>query len=168
MNLKLYLEKLQTSEEYKKFAEENPKAYLCSGFFIIDKENPEANQQDVDFYIPESKDIVSFCVSDSCQKKPVDFVDKENLPDKIDFSCNFDFEEVENIINEKMKQEGVKNKLQKILLSLQSKNGKCFLVGTIFVSSLGLIKIRIDLENMNVIDFEKKSLMDMLRVVKGK
>ena len=38
MNLQLYLEKLKSSGVFKEFMKENPKAYLCSGFFTIDKE----------------------------------------------------------------------------------------------------------------------------------
>jgi len=38
MNMQFYVEKLSHSEEFKEFMKKNPDAYLCSGFFVIDKE----------------------------------------------------------------------------------------------------------------------------------
>lgn len=215
MNLKFYLEKLHASEEYKNFMRENPKAYLCSGFFIIDKVGNDEKKH-FDYFIPisfpppqpkdslsQTRDIdnklltenfevnknlarksgkadfrainsehsegklFSFQFEETIKLIPVELTYNE-IPEKIPDNCNFYFEEVEKIINERIEQENIKNKIQKILLSLQSKNGKCFLVGTIFISSLGMIKVKIDLEDMNLIDFEKKSFMDMFKVVKGK
>ena len=174
MNLEFYLEKLHSSQEYKNFIKENSNAYLCSGFFIIDKEKGlEGDQQHLDFYMPtrlpkdtrSGERMVSFCLSDACQKKPVDVVDKENVPEKIP-ECDFDFEEIEKIIIEKMQEQGIKNKIQKILLSLQSKDGKCFLIGTIFLSSLGMLKVNINISEMKITNFEKKSIFDMVRRVK--
>ena len=57
MNFQFYLEKLYSSAIFKNFMKENQKAYLCSGFFTIDKEGKD-NQIHVDFYIPETKKIV--------------------------------------------------------------------------------------------------------------
>ncbi len=56
MNIQFYYEKLQNSKEYQKFVKENPKAFLCSGFFIIDKKGSE-NKQHFDFYciLPSNK-----------------------------------------------------------------------------------------------------------------
>ena len=65
-----------------------------------------------------------------------------------------------------MKTEEIDKKIQKILLSLQSKQGKDFLVGTVFISGMGIIKANIDLSEMKVVDFEKKSFFDMVKMVK--
>jgi len=66
MNLQFYLEKLQSSKEFKKFSKENPNAYLCSGFFIVDKanvKNPD-NKVHLDFYIPAGGKVFSFDVKE--------------------------------------------------------------------------------------------------------
>ena len=63
-----------------------------------------------------------------------------------------------------MARKEVKSKVQKILLSLQHKEGKDYLVGTAFLSMFGLLKVNIDISEMKITDFEKKSFMDMLRV----
>ena len=67
-----------------------------------------------------------------------------------------------------MLKEGMKDGIQKLLFSLQGKEGKDFLVGNVFVPKLGLITVTIDLEGMEVDKFEKKSFMDMINVFKRK
>ncbi|MEN7982595.1 MAG: hypothetical protein ABFQ65_04055 [Nanoarchaeota archaeon] len=49
-----------------------------------------------------------------------------------------------------------------------STRGKDVLLGTVFISALGMIKVSIDLDEMKITEFEKKSFLDMLRVVKRK
>ena len=59
MNFQFYIEKLHNSEDFKKFMKENLDAYLCSGFFIIDFENPKNpdNKSHLDFYIPSKNEM---------------------------------------------------------------------------------------------------------------
>ena len=93
MNFNFYLEKLHSSEVFKSFIEENPKAYLCSGFFTIDKEGKD-NQRHIDFYIPDTKKIFSFKLEKEIEKIPVEMV-AEKIPSKIKKGIDFNFEEVE-------------------------------------------------------------------------
>ncbi len=212
MNFQFYLEKLENSDVFKNFKKQNPDAYLCSGFFVIDKQAGKNNQQHLDFFIPEADTTTSLPTttpqppslklpSQSSENNNVkskemqatkeqekseddrkgkmfsfQFGDKIELvpiesfyevPEKL-VGCDFDFGKVEKIIEGKIKEENINKQIQKILLSLQCKKGKCFLVGTVFVSSLGLIKINIDLESMKVVDFEKKSFFDMINIFKKK
>lgn len=167
MNLQFYLERLRSSDEFKKFMKENPKSYLCGGFFVIDKEGKD-NKQHFDFYIPSSKDgkkVFSFQLEEKNRIVPVELI-KEAIPEKITLKNDFDFDDIEKMIAEKMKKENITNEIQKILLSLQNVKKKNFLVGTVFVSNLGLIKINIGLDDMKIIDFEKKSFFDMMKVVR--
>ena len=53
MNSGHYLEKLQNSEEFKNFMKANPDAFLCSGFFVIDKSGSD-NKIHFDYFIPPS------------------------------------------------------------------------------------------------------------------
>ena len=39
------LEKLEASEEFKKFKKENPEAYFCGVFFIMAAHDPENKRQ---------------------------------------------------------------------------------------------------------------------------
>ena len=168
MNLKFYLEKLQSSEEFKKFAKKNPNAYLCSGFFIMDKEkgkNPN-NKVHLDFCDPENEKVFSFDVKEEIKLIPLE--KPKNIPKKISSDCEFDFEDMEKLILEEIDKKNIKTKIQKIIFSLQNLRGKDFLMGAIFISSLGLLKVDIDISRKKITKFEKKSLLDMFRVTNKK
>ena len=164
MNLQFYEEKLHSSEEFKKFTEENPEAHLCSIFFTIDKEGND-NQIHLDYFVPEGKKMISFQLNGEIKKIPLDVYD-EKVPERIPLNFDIDFWEIERMVATKMEVENIKNKMQKIILSLQRINGENFLVGTVFISMLGMIKIKINAAKKEIVDFEKKSMFDILKVVK--
>ena len=60
----------------------------------------------------------------------------------------------------------MKTKIQKILLSLQKIKNDDFLTGTVFISNLGMIKIKITLPDEKITEFEKKSFLDMFKIIK--
>jgi len=163
MNFQFYLEKLFASDEFKKFKKENKGAYLCSGFFSIDRQGKD-NQQHLDFYIPLTKEMFSFQLENGelSQLKNYD----ERVPEKLKENLDFDFDEIENIIINKMKEENVNKQIQKLLFSLQKMKEKNFLIGTIFISGMGILKITIALDENKIIDFEKKSIFDMFKIIK--
>ena len=166
MNIQFYMEKLSLSEEFKKFMKENKDAYLCSGFFVIDKDtkNPD-NKQHFDYYVPSSKKIFSFQLEDEIKIVPIDTLNKE-VPEKIS-KHEFDFDEIEKIIEEEMEKQNVKSKIQKIILSLQNIKGRDYLICTVFISMLGILKVKINLSTEEVTEFEKKSFFDIMKVKKG-
>ncbi len=171
MNLQFYLEKLKSSDVFKKFIKENSKAYLCSGFFTIDKEGQD-NQRHLDFYIPEKGEMFSFKFEEGkIEKIPVEMINKKAPGEiKLDSDFNFDFNDIEKKILDEMAVQNVKNKLQKIIISLQNYEEKNFLVCTVFVSMLGLLKVNINLKGKDgkpeIKSFEKKSFFDLLKRVK--
>ncbi len=89
----------------------------------------------------------------------------EEIPLKIDKDFDFDFEKIKDNLLKEVEIRGIKNQIQKMLFSLQKKDKDYFLLGTIFISNLGLIKINIKLEknNFEIIEFEKKSFFDLLK-----
>ena len=164
MNFKFYMEKLKSSKEYKKFMKENPGAYLCSGFFVIDKIGND-NKMHFDFYVRNIKKIFSFQLEEGIRLVPVEIL--REIPEKIE-KVHFEFEEIEKIVKRKMQEEGINKEIQKILLSLQRVDDKNFLVGTVFISMLGMLKVGIDLDKKEVVEFEKKSFFDIMKVKKKK
>ena len=164
MNLQFYLEKLHSSEIFKKFMKDDPEAYLCSGFFTIDKEGKD-NKRHFDFYVPGTKQIFSFKVEGGVEISPIELV-IEKIPEKLEINFDFDLEEIEKMIEDEMKKQEIKSKIQKTIFSLQNLKGKPFLIGTIFISMFGLLNVQIDLSEMKIIEFEKKSLFDMVKRVK--
>lgn len=170
MNFQFYLEKLLESEEFEKFKKENPDAFLCSGFFSIDKKSSD-NQQHLDFYIPKLNKMFSFKLN----QNPVEMVPVENFGYEsgekiIPISDNFDFnfEDIEKVVLEKMQEEKVNKKIEKLIWSVQNRSGKNFMIGTIFISGLGMIKVSYNLDEKTLEEFQKKSFFDFLKIVKKK
>ena len=164
MKLQFYNDKLINSEEYKKFMKEHKDAYFCSGFFSIDKENSETdNQIHFDFYIPSSKEMFSFKLNDKIELTSVKIFD-ERIPEQIFTDFNIDLDKFEKIILKKMELEKIKNSAKKFLFSLQNLEKKTYLLVTIFLSNLGLLKINIDLAKGEIISFEKKSMSEIFKI----
>ncbi len=164
MNFQFYLEELFASDEFKKFKKENKDAYLCSGFFSIDRQGKD-NQQHLDFYIPSNKKMFSFQLEKGLEIVSLENYD-ERIPEKLKENFDFDFDKIENTIINKMKDENVNKQIQKLLLSLQSMEEKNFVIGTIFISGMGILKVTIDLTENKITNFEKKSFFDMFKVIK--
>ncbi|MEK6913417.1 MAG: hypothetical protein AABW47_01970 [Nanoarchaeota archaeon] len=167
MNSHFLLEKLEDSEEFKKFKSENKDAYLCSGFFILDlnEKNPE-NKYHFDFYIPFSKKTFSFELEDGIKLVELERLEEEKVLEEVSLKNHFDFGEIQQKILTEMELKHISNKMQKMIFSLQSKDGKDILIGTIFLSGLGLISANFDLTENRITDFEKKSLFDMMKIIK--
>ena len=95
----------------------------------------------------------------------------ENIPNEIaqiPDNLNFDFNEIENLIIKRVKQENINCKMQKMLFSVQNMGDKNMMVGTIFIQGLSMIKVQINLEKMRIIEFEKKSFFDIVNIIKKK
>lgn len=168
MNFQFYIEKLKDSKEYQKFIKENKKSYLCTGFFVIDIEGANiSDKQHLDFYNPEKNEVISFQLEENCQKVPVEQKDQET-PTKLDENLNLDFDEVVDEINKKFEKKNIDKKIQKILLSLQNIDDKEFLIGTIFITGMGLVKLHFDIQQNKITEFEKKSFFDMMNFMKNK
>jgi hypothetical protein len=164
MNFQFYLEKLYDSKNFKEFIKENKNAYPCSGFFVIDLEKNQ-NQQHFDYFVPSINKIFSFKIENNCEKVLIE--NQENYKtQKLSMNYTFDLGEIKNMIAEKMQEEKINSRIQKILLSLQRAGKKELLVGTVFISNLGMIKITIDVVENKIIEFQKKSFLDMFKIIK--
>jgi len=165
MNSLFLFEKLENSDEFNKFIEGNKDAYLCSGFFIIDKDEKPQNKYHFDFYVPSKSKTFSFEMEEG-----IKFVELERLTEivleKVSMKEGVDFDNLEEMIIREMEFKKINNKIQKLIFSLQSKDGKDILIGTVFVSGLGMISVNFDISQKKIIDFEKKSLFDMMKIIK--
>ncbi len=168
MNSQFLLEKLKDSSEFRKFMKENKDAYLCSGFFVVDFESKDSdNKYHFDFYIPSSKKTFSFELENKIKLVPLERTDEQVL-EKVLMKNHFDLDKLKEKILVEMELKKINNKIQKMIFSLQNKDGKDFLIGTIFLSGLGLLKVDIDIDSNQIIEFEKKSLFDMMKIIKKK
>lgn len=164
MNLQFYHEKVSESDEFRNFMNENKEAYLCSAFFVIDKEGKDSKQH-FDYFIPEEKKAFSFQSANEGVKVVQLESFGEKTPEKIQLT-EMDFDEIEGIILGEMKNNKLNNKIQKILISLQKINGKETLLCTVFITMMGIVRLNIDVETKKSDSFEKKSFFDILQVVK--
>lgn len=167
MNFQFYVEKLSDSEEFREFFKENPDVYPCGGFFVIDFENlknPD-NKFSIDYFSKSLNKIFSFKLENKIAKTPVENF-SQKIPERISLDINFDFEEIEDLIRAKMVEEKVSGNIQKMLFSLQALEVKEFLVGTIFISGMGVLNVIIDVKDMKITEFNKKSIMDILSIFK--
>jgi|WetSurMetagenome_2_1015567.scaffolds.fasta_scaffold200105_2 hypothetical protein len=183
MNSQFLLEKLEDSEEYKKFMKENSDAYLCSAFFIIDLQNHQPvlasscnpteveyfsdseNKFHFDYYLPSSKKTFSFEIEDEIKLVPLERFDEKVL-EKVSSDKHFDFDDIYDKIMKEMEEKKINNKILKMIFSLQNFEGKDTLFGTIMLSSLALLKMTFDISEDKIVEFEKKSFFDMMKIVK--
>ena len=163
MNFQFYVEKLKASEDYKKFMKENKETFPCSCFFIIDKEEGK-DKQHFDFFISSSNKMFSFQLENNAEMTPVD-VKEQKVPVKISLEHDFDFKEIEKMIEDRMSEEKIDKRIQKILLSLQNVDGRDYFIGTIFITQFGLINATIDIEKKEIVDFKKRTFFDMMNVL---
>ena len=164
MNFQFYLEKLFNSKDFQEFKKINEDAYPCSCFFSVDLRGND-NKQHFDYFVPIERKLFSFKLESQGEKVPVDFFSDED-PKKILLNYDFDFEDIKKMISKKMEQEKIKNEIQKMLFSLQNVEGKNLLIGTIFISMMGLLQVHIDIEKMQITSFEKKSFFDIIKVTR--
>lgn len=134
---------------------------------IVNEKNSSPTGETIGKNKINSSKIASFQMENDCKVMMSDMIGEQKF-EKISEDLDFDFEKVEELIEKKAEKEGIKNKIQKYLLSLQNVDGKNFLVGTVFISGLGMIKVQIDLKKMKLVEFEKKSMFDMINVFKKK
>jgi len=166
MNFQFFVEKLIESEEFRKFKNENKTAYPIGGFFSFDVENSgKNNKYSLDYFIPSFKKVVSFKLESGVEMVPVTIQEEQKF-EKMGLNYDFDFNEFKKLIEDKMVEEKINAKVQKILYSLQSLNGIDYLVGTVFITGFGLIQVNIEISKKEITRFEKKSFMDFLKISK--
>lgn len=165
MKFKNYVNKLENSKNFKDFKEKNKDAYLCSAFFIIDKKT-NLNKQNLDYYVPSSKSAFGFKVEQQYQKEKLqDFL---KVPEKIPGNFDFEINEIEKMIHKKIEDSKIKNKIEKIIFSLQRLNSKDILVVNVFLSGLVLVNLKISMDDKKIFDFEKKSFFSMFKLFQKK
>ncbi len=167
MNFQFLVEKLHDSDIFKKFKKEFPESYMCGGFFLIDRENlknPE-NKTQLDYYVPSSKQIFSFKIDGNVEKTLQEIKD-QRIPGQVSSEHGFDFEEIEDIIEKEMKSKDFNNIIKKFIFSFQSLKGNDYLIGTIFLNNLALLKVQINLNKMKLEELERKNVFDFFKKVK--
>lgn len=170
MSFKETYEKITSSEVFKNFIKENPEAELVAGFFILDFISNDSKKS-IDYR--HKNKIYTFDLKDDGFIKMTEdeLIDSPNSPPllKITPEVKTDLDELKGISGMEALDKGISAKFNKIIAVLQRQkrdekeiqlwNLTCMLDGLIILNIL----IDADSENGDVIKFERRSMMDMIR-----
>ena len=164
MKIQPYIDKLNNSNEYKKFIEKNPNAYFSAGFFVIDfEENKNIHQ--IDYFIPDTKKMMTFVLdSDKVETKESE-ASNDKKPDKITEKINIDLDTLKRIVEDEMKNNTVTKKIQKIIAVLYKLDGKVIWNLNCITTDMGIIKIHIADDDHSVLKFDKVNIFDVIKKI---
>lgn len=169
MNFKETFEKVQESKIFKDFIEKNPKAELCAGFFIIDLLSND-NKKAIDYKIQDKAKIFTFDVrgEDVLMKEDKLITDTDHPPlSKINPDIKVEVEELKSIAGVKALDNGISAKFSKIIAVLQNlkkdEENKQIWNLTCMLEGLIILNILIDANTSEIIKFERRSMMDMIK-----
>ncbi|MEM3091434.1 MAG: hypothetical protein QXD05_01935 [Candidatus Pacearchaeota archaeon] len=165
-----YIKEVKKSEPYKNFISEDPKAYLCSVFFVRDFLGNH-NDTQVDFYSPNKKAIVSFKIEPGkkiervpIEKKTITLTHKRFIPKPLDENTlKMDIDEIKPTIMDEMHNREMVYEIEKILASLNFVDDRAVWNCTAFLRGLGLLQAHIEDQSKSILFMEKKSLLDLMK-----
>lgn len=171
MRFQEFFEKVKSCDDYRKFTFENPQAYLCTGFFVLDFQGGK-NQSSVDFYNPPNKKMTSFKFEDKIIAVPLDIppemIDVNIVPEKLQGEPKIELEELKGILIDEMHNRGMTYEIQKIIVILQYFDGRLIWNCTALLSGLALLKTHIEDSTKSVLLMEKSSFFDFIKPVNVK
>ncbi|MEK6847911.1 MAG: hypothetical protein AABX50_02190 [Nanoarchaeota archaeon] len=166
-----YIKRVKESKEFKEFIKQDPKAYLCSLFFIRDF-TEKKNETQVDFYSPKKKTIFSFKVNGKVEKAPnkkaKTIENKKFIPKPLMENTKLDIDEMKDTLADEMHNREMAYEIEKVLVFLNIVDGKPVWNCTGFLRGLGLLQTHVDDETNTVLFMEKKSLFDMIKFTGNK
>jgi hypothetical protein len=164
MKFEHYVKRVEESPEFKKFRGEHKKAYLCAGFFVLDFEKGRHLQQ-IDFLIPGSKKIATFNLEDGIKLKLSDSVKMKKKLEKIDSETMTDIDALKGIVHDEMLNRTVTGDIKKIIAVLQTQEGRKVWNLSCITGDMGILKVHVDDSSSSVLEFEKASLFDFVKMI---
>jgi len=161
MKFEHYAKKLEESEEFAKFIRQNPEAYLCAGFFVLDLETGNHIHQ-IDYVLPNNK-IATFLLDDGVKLKISDKPIKKKLPHIEKLQIKTDLEALQGIVEDEMKNRTVTGKIKKIIAILHILDNKLIWNLQCILDGLNIVQVHIDDEDQTILKFEKHSLMELIK-----
>jgi len=165
-----YIEKVKKSNAHKLLMEEDPKAYLCSIFFLRDFDEGN-NETQVDFYSPLKKHIVSFKIDKKIEKvenkHAKTLTNKKFIPQPLPENIKMDVDEMKSTLLDEMHNRDMTYEIEKVLAFLNMTDGEAVWNCTGFLKGLGLVQAHIEDKSASVLFMEKKSLFDLIKFAGG-
>jgi hypothetical protein len=161
MKIQPYIEKLQGSQEYKKFQEENKDAYLVAGFFVLDFDT-EMNVHQIDYYLPSQKKVAAFTLDAKVEVRILETMN-EKVPEKLDLKTNVDLDALKGILEDEMKNRNITENIKKIIAVIQTLEGKKVWILNCILSGMEILKAHVEDESQTVLSMEKASILEYIK-----
>jgi len=162
-----YIKEVKKSQAFKDFIIEDPQAYLCSLFFLIDF-NERHNETQVDFYSPKEKKIVSFKVGKGIERIPLNkkvetLTHKKFVPKPLKENIRMDIDAIKPTLTDEMRNRDMTYEIEKLLAFINVADDRVMWNCTGFLKGLGLLQAHIEDSSESVLFMDKKSLFDMIK-----
>lgn len=163
MTFKETLEKVESSNEFKDFIKQNENAHLVAGFFIIDFISND-NKKSLDYLSGEKIYTFDFLDNGKVKFREDELIEKTNQKlTQISKEISVELDELKSIAGTRILDEGISAKFNKIIAILQNNKDKQVWNLTCMIDGLIIINILIDANTGEIIKFERKSMMDLIR-----
>ncbi len=166
------LQRIESSDLFKNFKEKHQDARLCAGFFILDFLSND-NKNSLDYKTGEK--IFTFSINRKNEitiqeDRFLEFPETPKLtPIDIPSILGVELEELKGISEVKALDNGISAKFHKIIAVLQNKDEpgikeqKLIWNLTCMLDHLIILHILIDAQTNQILKFERKSMMDLVR-----
>ncbi len=163
MKIQPYIQKLNTSQQYKQFMEKYSDAFLVAGFFVLDFEMGQ-NIHQIDFYIPSKKKFAAFTLDKGINLQILDAA-IDRAPEKLEIKTNIDLDALHGILEDEMRNRNMTEEIKKIIAVIQNVKGKKIWNVNCVLSGMEILKAHIEDESETILKMEKTSFMEIMKKV---
>ncbi len=162
MKIQPYVQKLESSEKYKRFISENSESFLIAGFFVLDYETG-MNVHQIDYYVPSKKQVAAFNLDGEVELRLLDMLHKEKKPEKLDIKTRIDLDALKGILEDEMKNRSYTEGIKKCVAVIQMIDGKKLWILNCVLSGMEILKAHVDDESRTILKMEKASMLDYIK-----
>ena len=163
MKIQPLIERLETSEAYKKFKTENKDSFLVAGFFVLDYETGQ-NINQIDYFIPSQKKVAAFTMNEEIAVQILKTMN-DKIPETLPVQTNIDLDSIKGILEDEMKNRNITEELKKVIAVIQMIDGKKVWILNCIMSGMEILKAHIDDESKTILKMETASVLDYIKKV---
>lgn len=163
MKIKPYIDRLNSSKEFKEFKEKYRDAFMTAGFFVLDLEFGK-NIHQIDYYVPSEKKVAAFTLDRGVVVQLLDTLSGK-LPEHLDINTKVDLDALQGILQDEMKNRSITEEIKKIIAIVQNIEGKKIWNLNCVLSGMEILRAHIDDESQTVLKMDKSSILDYVRKI---
>jgi hypothetical protein len=164
MKFEHYLNKVFESDAFKSLKQKNPKAYLCTGFFVLDFETGKDIHQ-LDFLLGKKK-VATFSLDEGVKMNLSELPVDKKLPE-IPTEIKTDIKALKGIVEDEMKNRTITDNIKKIIVLLQVIDNKVVWNLNCITDNLNVLQVHVDDSDQTILKFVKYSIMDFVKKMPG-